>query len=75
MTFAGDPLDQAAHPAYRERSRPKQASFRSRQWNRLETLDKIQMAHDAFAAWHRVRKTQNIAVFLSALLLQKHWSR
>ena len=47
----------------------------SDQWNRLDVLDKILMARQAFAAWSNVRRTPNAAVLMSALLFSKEWHR
>lgn len=46
-----------------------------KQWNRLDVLNHIQTARQAFADWAGIRTTPNAAVFLAALLLQKHWGR
>lgn len=44
-------------------------------WLRTEVLDHVQSARDAFSDWAQVRKTDGATVFLTALLLQKHWAR
>jgi hypothetical protein len=45
------------------------------QWNRMDTLKHIQKSRQAFADWHAVRGSPNATVFVTALLLQKHWGR
>lgn len=47
----------------------------ARRWNRLEVLNHVQTARQAFADWARIRQTQNANVFLASLLLQRHWAR
>ena len=42
-------------------------------FNRFDVLQQIDMARRAFTAWHVIRKQPNAAVFLAALLLQRHW--
>jgi len=42
---------------------------------RTEALYYFQQASDAFAAWHRVRKTDEATVFLAALLFAGRWSK
>lgn len=42
-------------------------------FDRVDVLQKIRLATEAFAAWRRVRNRPNAAVFLSALLLQARW--
>jgi len=44
-------------------------------WTRLDTLNHVRTAEQAFNTWERVRDTSNASVFLAALLLQKHWAR
>jgi hypothetical protein len=46
-----------------------------KKWTRLEAEDYVRLARAAFADWARVRTTSNAAVFLTALLLQRHWAR
>jgi hypothetical protein len=46
-----------------------------KQWIRLDILNHVQRAQHAFTEWAKVRRTPNAAVFLAALLLQKHWGR
>jgi hypothetical protein len=41
-------------------------------FDRVNVLQKIQMAQNAFAAWDAVKHKPNSTVFLSALLLLKH---
>jgi hypothetical protein len=45
------------------------------QWSRLEALEYVRKARDAFTDWGHVRGSPNAAVFLTALLLQRHWAR
>ena len=45
------------------------------QWNRADVLNQARAAREAFAAWSTIRDTPNSTVFLSALLLQRHWGR
>ena len=47
----------------------------TKQWNRLDVLNHVQTARQAFADWAAVRGTPDAAVFVVALLLQKHWGR
>ena len=44
-------------------------------WNRLDTVNHVQTARQAFHNWAGVRKTPNAAVFAAALLLQRYWAR
>ena len=43
--------------------------------SRGETLDQVELAASAFAAWDRVRPTEEARVFLLSLLLWKSWTR
>jgi hypothetical protein len=43
--------------------------------SRQDALNQIEKADNAFRAWKNIRQTQSADVFLSALLLGKHWSR
>ena len=45
----------------------------SRSMTREEALAKINLADSAFGAWDQVRRSDNVNVFLTALLLQRHW--
>lgn len=45
------------------------------QWNRLDVLNKLLMAREAFGAWANVRKTPNAAVFMAGLLIRKDWAK
>jgi uncharacterized protein (UPF0332 family) len=45
------------------------------QWNRVEALSKISQARTAFAEWDNVRKTPNVAAFMSCLAFRKEWGR
>jgi hypothetical protein len=42
---------------------------------RVDVLQKIALARQAFAAWQAIKGTPNAAVFLAALRLQRHWSQ
>lgn len=44
-------------------------------WNRINSVTKIQVVHSAFAAWERVKASQNASVFKAALFFQKSWGR
>ena len=46
-----------------------------KQWNRLDVLNRVQTARQAFAEWAVIRNSPTAAVFVAALLLQKHWGR
>lgn len=46
-----------------------------RSWNRLDALNQMQTAQDAFRSWEIVHANPNTAVFVAALLLQRHWAR
>jgi hypothetical protein len=46
-----------------------------RRWSRVKALRHVRLARSAFADWMSVRTTPNAAVFLTALLLQRHWAR
>ncbi len=46
-----------------------------KQLNRLDVLNHVNTARQAFADWATIRNTPNATVFVVALLLQKHWSR
>ena len=46
-----------------------------KQWNRLDVLNRVQTARQAFADWAAIRNTPTATVFILALLLQKHWGR
>lgn len=43
--------------------------------NRPDVLLKIQLAHNAFQDWARIKSTPNATVLKTALLLQKQWGR
>jgi len=45
------------------------------QWNRMDVLELIRTTRQAFADWQAVRNSPNATVFVTALLLQKHWGR
>jgi uncharacterized protein (UPF0332 family) len=45
------------------------------QWNRVEALSKISQARRAFSAWDNVRKTPNVAAFMSCLAFRKEWGK
>lgn len=42
---------------------------------RADVLQKVNQAQQAITDWQAVRKQPNSAVFLAALLLQKHWNK
>jgi hypothetical protein len=42
-------------------------------FTRLEVLQKIDLAEQAFRAWRPIRSEPNTSVFLAALLLQQQW--
>ena len=42
---------------------------------RVDVLQKLALARQAFADWQAIKGTPNAAVFLAALLLQRHWSQ
>jgi hypothetical protein len=44
-----------------------------RQWNRLDVLNRVQTARQAFADWAAIRNSPTAIVFAAALLLQKQW--
>jgi hypothetical protein len=44
-------------------------------WRRVDVLNRVQAARQAFADWASIRTVPNATVFLTALLLQKHWGR
>jgi hypothetical protein len=46
-----------------------------KQWNRLDVLNRIQTARQAFADWATIRSTPTATVFVVALVLQKHWGK
>jgi len=46
-----------------------------KQWNRLDVINHVQTARQAFADWAMIRGSPNAAVFVVALVLQKHWGR
>jgi hypothetical protein len=47
----------------------------TKQWNRLDVLNRVQTARQAFADWAAVRNTSNATALMAALLLQKFWGR
>jgi hypothetical protein len=47
----------------------------TKQWNRLDVLNRVQTARQAFADWAAVRNTPNATVLVAAFLLQKSWGR
>jgi uncharacterized protein (UPF0332 family) len=57
-------LQQARHVADYDFSRPM---------TREEVLSNIDLAERSFVAWDKIRKTDNANVFLTALMLHKHW--
>ena len=42
-------------------------------FDRADVLQKIRLTQRAFAGWEAIRGTPNAAVFIAALLLQRHW--
>ena len=42
---------------------------------RMEALQRVDAAEDAFAAWQAVRQAPNATVFLAAMMLQRQWRR
>ena len=42
---------------------------------RLDVLQAVQSAEQAFNDWNTVKKSHNASVFLASLLLQKHWAK
>jgi len=46
-----------------------------KQWNRLDVIEQVETARDAFSDWAAVRSDETATVFVVALLLQKNWSR
>ncbi len=44
-------------------------------WTRLDALNQVRTTRLAFANWLTVRNTPNASVVMTALLLQKRWSR
>jgi hypothetical protein len=42
-------------------------------FTRVDVLQKIAIAQEAFAAWQGIRSEPNTVVFLAALLLQPQW--
>lgn len=42
---------------------------------RVDVLQQIRTASQAFADWRKIRNSENARVFLTAILLQKKWSR
>ena len=44
-------------------------------YSRLEVTKLIAIADHIFRDWHTIRHTANATVFLTALLLQRHWER
>ncbi len=47
----------------------------AKKWTRLDAEYHVLFARSAFADWERFRTTPNATVFLTALLLQRHWAR
>jgi hypothetical protein len=46
-----------------------------KQWNRLDVLNRVQTARQAFTDWAVIRGTPTATVFVVALVLQRHWGR
>jgi len=46
-----------------------------KQWNRLDVLNRVQAARQAFSDWATIRGTPTATVFVVALVLQKQWGR
>jgi hypothetical protein len=44
-------------------------------YSRIEVDRLIALAERAFRDWHAIRGARNATVFLTALLLQRHWER
>jgi hypothetical protein len=44
-------------------------------FDRVDALQKIDLAQQAFDDWTAVRDSPNAKVFLAALLLQRHWNK
>ncbi len=42
-------------------------------FTRVETLDVVRQVEAAFAAWERVRKSDDARIYLACFLLWKHW--
>jgi hypothetical protein len=47
----------------------------TRTFRRSETLDIIEQAQDAFAAWERVSKTDDARLYLACFLLWDRWDK
>jgi len=45
------------------------------QWDRLDVLTKIGLARRAFAAWGTVRKSPNVAIFVSCVAFRRDWGK
>jgi hypothetical protein len=45
----------------------------NRTFRRQETLEFVQTARQAFAAWEKVRKTDDARLYLACFLLWKRW--
>ena len=59
-------LQEARHAADYDLAQP---------FNRVDVLEIVDTAQSAFADWAAIRSTPNAAVFLTALLLNRQWSR
>jgi hypothetical protein len=44
-------------------------------FNRVDVLQKVALAEQAFTDWSTIRGAQNAGVFLAALLMQRRWNR
>nr|WP_294544670.1 hypothetical protein [uncultured Rhodopila sp.] len=77
LTFPLDPALVSVFDAFVELQEIRhQADYDlAKEWTRLEAEDYVRLARAAFADWARVRTTPNAAVFLTALLLRRHWAR
>lgn len=47
----------------------------TKRWNRLDVMNHVQTARQAFADWAAIRHSPDAAVFVVALVLQKQWAR
>jgi hypothetical protein len=45
------------------------------QWDRLDVLTKIGLARRAFLAWGAVRKSPNVATFMTCVAFRKEWGK
>jgi hypothetical protein len=77
LTFPLDPLMVLVLQSFIELQEARHAADYdfSKTYVRLDTVNQVEAAKEAFACWAKVRSSDNARVFLSAMLLRKSWGK